>query len=153
MAQSAGHKRPSPDLSKRAKNARRRATQYHVAESAPQDEAVGGQEHDRGQAAHLEPVDLSSVEGAKMSRMNGLAVLAASRMGSLRALWARIDAGKFPPPIVNSTGFGFMWDSAAVMRAIAIVPAPEPEKREQPQPKTTTRERKDDPRIETRESE
>ena len=92
-----------------------------------------------------------------MSHMNGLAVLAAARMGSLNALWARIDAGTFPAPIVNSSGFGFLWDESAVRMAIEIKPAPDPKPdpkhREKPQPSSRTRERKDPKRIETRESE
>ena len=88
-----------------------------------------------------------------MGLMNGLDALAAAKIGSVAALWARIDAGVFPRPIVNSSGFGFLWDEAEVLRAIVIKKDPEPDKREQPQPPARTRERKDEARTETRESE
>ena len=86
-----------------------------------------------------------------MSRMNGRAVLEVAKVGSMAALWARIDAGTFPRPVAVSLG-GPLWDSEAVRRAIAIKPAPAPEKREEPQPPSRTREQKDPPRTVTRES-
>ena len=97
-----------------------------------------------------------------MSRMNSRAVLAVAKVGSLAALWSRIDAGTFPRPVAEQLG-GPVWDSAEVRQAIKIIRAPgpdeplvkpkEPQKREQPQPPSRTRERKDPPRTETRKSE
>ena len=79
-------------------------------------------------------------------------VLAAAKVGSLSALWARIDAGEFPRPVTRRAG-ELYWDAEDVRRAVSIKPAPAPEQREQPQPPSRTRERKDSPRTETRESE
>ena len=99
-------------------------------------------------------VDASIVGGgARMSRMNSRAALEAAKVGSLAALWSRIDAGTFPRPVAEQLG-GPLWDSNEVYRAIAIKPAPEPKQREQPpQPSSRTRERKDPTRTETRKSE
>ena len=95
-----------------------------------------------------------------MSLMSEIDVLTAAKVGSLRALYARIDVGAFPPPLVIFGG-GRYWDDAEVRRSIEIIRAPGPDeplkrenpKREKPQPLARTRERKDDPSTETRESE
>ena len=99
-----------------------------------------------------------------MSRMNSRAVLEVTKIGSMAALWARIDAGAFPIPVSFGGPEGWRWDSDEVCLAITIHRAPgpdeplvkpsEPKKREKPKPeKTVTRERKDPKRTETRESE
>ena len=88
-----------------------------------------------------------------MSHMNGLAVLAALRIGSLNALWSRIDAGTFPRPVAMSARGDHQWDAEDIRRFVAIYPPVAPQKREQPQPPSRTRERKDPPRTETRKSE
>ena len=87
-----------------------------------------------------------------MTRMNSRAVLEAAKIGSLAALWARIDAGLFPRPVAVAASENY-WDAEDVRRAVSIKPAPEPEQREQPQPPSRTRERKDPTRTETRKSE
>ena len=59
----------------------------------------------------------------KMSHMNSSAVLAAAKVGSLSALWARIDSGAFPRPVAFSAGASY-WDAVAVRHAIAVNPSP-----------------------------
>ena len=63
-----------------------------------------------------------------MSRMTSSAVLAAAKVGSLSALWTRIDAGVFPRPVAFSDGASD-WDAVAVRHAIAVNPSPVSKKR------------------------
>ena len=58
-----------------------------------------------------------------MSRMTSAAVIAAAKVGSLSALWTRIDAGVFPRPVAFSAGASD-WDAVAVRHAIAVNPSP-----------------------------
>ena len=91
-----------------------------------------------------------------MSRMNSRAVFEAAKVGSLAALWSRIDAGTFPPPSSLFSGERYWNASAVATYAEALAKLKDTvvsQAREQPQPPTTTRERKDDPRTQTRESE
>ena len=93
-----------------------------------------------------------------MSLMNSRAVLEAAKVGSMDALWARIDAGTFPIPVafggLRGVALGFRGGpSGAIEIKPAPDPKPEPKKREKQQPPSRTRERKDPRRTETRESE
>ncbi len=88
-----------------------------------------------------------------MSLMTETGVLRETQVGSIMALWTRIDAGAFPRPVAMSAGVRY-WDQGEVLRAIEIIRAPgpdEPLKRDQPTPEqspeqTDTREQKDPPR-------
>ena len=58
-------------------------------------------------------------------------MLAAAKVGSLSALWTRIDAGVFPRPVAFSDGASD-WDAVAVRHAIAVNPSRSPVTKQRP---------------------